>query len=112
MADDKTIPNMDEKDLRKLALAIADKEIFGSWMIRKGDMERMLQSIFMVLLFMDEPLPNNVEHFYEYYSSAAPMGVNGYPTFLSVRMINMHDWKKLAPLVNELIDNKDKFING
>ncbi len=112
MATDKTIPNIQEIDLRKLALAIADNEIFGSWMIREGDMESMLRSIFMVLLFMDEPLPDNVAHFYEYYSESSPMGINGYPIFMSLKMINAHDWQNLAPLVNELIEQKDKFING
>lgn len=104
-----TLPNRPDAELRRLALDIADNQVFGSWNIRNP--ERELTMVFMALLFVKaEDMPTDIGAIYEYYKDAGPVGFNGYPIFHSCRLLNMHDTDVVQKYVDEILETKRKFL--
>jgi hypothetical protein len=100
---------MTDEEIKKLALDIRSNLVFGSWNIRKEEFERMVGSVFMPLLFMDEESRKQMKdeeifHIYEYMSQAGPRSINGYPMFMSFRSINKTDAEKLFKVIAALED--------
>ncbi len=99
---------VDHGELKKLAVALFSNQLFTSSHIEKGQ-EHLASSIFMPLLFLDndgrEQLAAKKPHvFYEFMSEAGPRAINGYPIFMSVKMLVKEDWdlvKEMAAKMGE-----------
>jgi len=48
--------------------------------------------------------------FYEYLTQACERGINGYPTFMSVQIINKEDFAKFREIAKALREAKDKVL--
>ena len=89
--------NKDPEALTQLAKDIAANLVFIDKMIRPGD-ESLTGMIFMPLMmgafaeFTPESVRDTVGMVYEYYDKALPRGINGYPIFMSMALINKHDF--------------------
>lgn len=107
----KYTPRSDE-EIRTLAEDLYRGRIFTDRHI-KGDGERMARSVFMGLNFLsDKDLKMyrkwNVGLFYEYMDKACPVSVNGYPTFMSFRILSEDDAKRLFTMhdkIKSAVDN-------
>ena len=106
---------MEEKELRQLAIDIAENKVFGTFHMNKCEIANM-SSVFMPLVFMtdeqrEKMSKDKVVHLYEYYSEAGPRSVNGMPCFMSVRNIVNKDWKKIVKFIAEYNRKKTTFLN-
>jgi hypothetical protein len=101
---------MDEPDLRKLALAIVNHEVFGTWCIPEDKMRDCLAHVFMPVAYLSlQSFPDNVGHLYEYTAAAIGTTVHGYPKFVSMRLMTDEDADHLHPLVQELVAKREQF---
>ena len=102
---------MSEPERRQLALDIMDGKIFGTWNVRKTDGPETIGMIFMPLV-LGAKLPKGVAHIYEYLSEAGPRSINGYPCFMSLRMLMKEDATAIFPMMDELKKQRDAFMKG
>lgn len=102
--------DMEEGELRKLALEIIEGTVFGTWNVPEHD-TGLIGCVFMPLAFGLE-LPPNVAQVYEYISKAESRGVNGYPSFFSCRLMTENDAKRLYPMLQELRESRQSFLNS
>ena len=56
-----------------------------------------------------EEFINNCGMLYEYYSEAAPRGVNGMPFFYSCKIVSIEDTKKFNDMYNEYVKVREEF---
>ncbi len=96
-----------EQELRQLALDLKANKIFASTQIPEQDSD-LLGSIFMILSLMNEEqhaefVAKKPAFVYEYYEAAGAHGVNGYPSFTSMRFVSEDElpfikkyWDELA----------------
>jgi hypothetical protein len=88
----------------ELAQEIWAGRIFTSQHVRDpGD----ISMVFMVLAFLDNgfrdwALENNIAVLYEEMSKAGPRGVNGYPCFFSMKMLDKEDAQAVFDRVREI----------
>jgi hypothetical protein len=81
-----------EKELIQLAEDIHQGRVFTDRHIRPGDVETMGTMIFMPLIFMEGKEIKKFQKdppglIYEYLNRAGPRSINGYPTFMSFRIV-------------------------
>lgn len=82
-------------DMWVLAEAVHAGRVFGSWMFPdEAEAERMMGMVFLPLLLGAE-VPRNTAHIYEYLSEAGPRQVNGYPIFMSMRLLTKDQTEEL-----------------
>jgi len=98
-----------EQELRQLALDLKANKIFTSTQIPPEDSD-LLGSVFIILALMDEKqhaefLAKKPAFVYEYYSEAGPYGVNGYPSFMSMRFVAEDE----LPLIKQFWDELAAF---
>lgn len=105
------IVDMEDKELRQLAVDIVDGRVFGTWNIPEDELKGLLASVFMPLIFIKERLPENLGHIYEYLSEAGERAINGYPMFMSMRFLSKDDTNKIKPLCAQLEQQKQEFLN-
>jgi len=105
---------MKEKELRQLAVDIAENKVFGTFHMNKCEIAN-ISMVFMPLAFMaDEQKQkmsdNKVVHLYEYYDKEGPRSVNGMPIFMSMNNIVSKDWKKIVKYIGEYEIKKKSFL--
>lgn len=100
---------MNDEELRKLAMAVVERKVFGSWMLGPNEPPNTLGLVFMPLL-LGARLPPNVGAVYEYYSEAGPRSINGYPTFFSCRVLTKTDTKNIQPYIDKLAQQRKEFL--
>ena len=99
---------MNDKEIKQLAVDIFENRVFGTWCMHRND-ACFVGSVFLPIALGAE-VGKDVEHVYEYLSEAGTMGINGYPTFFSCRLLRKVDWEKLKPLLTKLKEAKDKVL--
>lgn len=125
---------MEPQDIRQLASDIVDGRVFTSWHIAKEDLGN-LGMIFMPLLFMSarDKAEDETEHdylkrldeaeknkenartaamFYEFLDQAGLRCINGYPMFMSLKMLRQEDAEPLRQAIREYQEFKTKWQNG
>jgi hypothetical protein len=98
-----------EQELRQLTLDLKANKIFASTQIPPED-SSLLGSIFLILSLMDEQqhadfVAKKPAFVYEYYTEAGSHGVNGYPSFLSMRFVTEDE----LPLIKQYWDELEAF---
>lgn len=88
-----------EEKISEIAKGIVANEVFISWQISERD-QHMLGMIFMPLMFMDElttkQMQNNkITHLWAKMNTAGPRGINGYPIFSGMGMLNQDDARRI-----------------
>lgn len=88
-------PRLTPAEISEVAKDYQAGHIFGSWQIPDTQID-MLPSIFMVLIFMSEIavkeiLEAKALYCYEHMRHAGPRSINGYPIFMSCRLIQKED---------------------
>ena len=97
------IPNRTEKELKQLAMEMCTGAVFSDWNISKYDYQSSFTSVFMVMALADPAtLPPNIGMVYEHISQAGPRSVNGYPMFMSCKMLSREDSEKLWTMLQEM----------
>lgn len=89
------VPKTDD-EIKKPVLGVLENRVFTSDFVQtNSDLPR----VFMVLAFaspetVTEMQEQKISMFYEAYTEAAPVGVNGYPVFFSCHMLNAEDHER------------------
>ncbi len=92
----KRVPKTDE-ELKQIAEDLWAGRIFSDRNIKRAE---DIPMVFMALIFLKKEQIEQLEKqqmdfFYEYMSQATPTGVNGMPTFFSVRMLTKPETKRM-----------------
>ena len=99
-----------DDELKTLAFDIEAGNVFTNLHIDENDLDAStLRSIFMPLASMsqsqvDDLHKDEIDLFYEHVSKAEQRSVNGYPIFMSVRMLNNTDLMRLKEFHDKLKD--------
>jgi hypothetical protein len=104
-------PRRSETELRQLALDIMEGKVFHDRMIEKEDGE-MIRSIFLPLSLALIPV-EAVQTWgltYQYFTEAGERGVNGYPVFMSVKIVHREDMPFLSKLTEEIKARREAFL--
>ncbi len=105
---------MNDKEKKTLAVDIVDGKVFGTWSIGEADIN-VIPMIFMPLALADKKVLQSMEtdkirQVYEYMDKAGPRGINGFPTFFSMHLINEDDWKEVREICLAYKKQKDEFM--
>lgn len=97
-----------DEEVNELAKQGYRGEIFFSWQIREHDMN-LLGMIFMPIMFLNdiqrkEWLRDGAFHFYGLMSEASPRGINGYPMFMGMGMLNKEDSHRVHKRIVEIME--------
>lgn len=98
------ILNQTDEQLKTLALDIFAGRVFTDRHIRQPN---LFQSVFMVFAFMEQEQLEKLKEnppglIYEYLSEAGEICINDHPMFLSVKMLNQEDAKKVFKLIEQI----------
>ena len=104
-------------ELEQLAQDVAAGKVFTDRDVAPDDYEAMVASIFKLMLFGQIVLDmydegKEVGMVYEYLSEAGPMSVNGYPSFMSVKVLDMDDFEKFRVRLVEILDWQDERVKS
>ena len=104
-------PPLSDEEVKKVALGSLHGQVFGTWMLEERD-ARLIPSIFMVMAFMDdialkEMKRDGIVHLYEWWDRAGPRSINGFPSFMSCRMLNAEDSLRIQNKMNEIKEALD-----
>lgn len=105
---------MNDKEKKTLAVDIVEGRVFGTWSIREDNIN-IIPLIFMPLALANKDIlegmeKDNITQIYEYMDKAGPRGINGFPTFFSMHMINEDDWKEVRAMCEKYKKQKNEFI--
>ena len=106
---------MDEKQLKELAIDIAENKVFGTFNMSENDLNH-INVVFMTMTFLDDEQRQRMKdaevvHIYEYHDKAGPRSVNGMPCFMSHQEILKNDWEKVIKYVKEYQTRVKSFLN-
>lgn len=97
--------SMTDEEIKKLA-----EDMYKGLIFTDGHVDRReeIAMVFMPLSLMGKDdienlTKNSPGMIYEYIDKAGPMAINGMPIFLSFRMVNMEDTKKVIDCYNKII---------
>lgn len=96
------VPAQTEEVLKELAKAMVSNMIFTDLHLHQDP--HMIGSVFMPIAFgaMANYDLSTLGLLYEYMDKAMPRSINGYPCFMSVRMLNRDDATKMLEYVKKL----------
>jgi len=112
---DSTQTIRDAKALAKIGVGIAEGRIFCSAQIPPNEQEHMLRMVFMPLVFMKpsdraKMIDRQVAILFEEVKEAAPMGVNGFPVFMSFQTLTTEEWTIVLSKIKEYDEMKKKLL--
>jgi hypothetical protein len=96
------IPAQGDEKIKKIAQDIVHNLIFTDHHYRNQQEQiELLGMTFMPIIFggLSDVDPNDLGMIYEYMDKALPRSINGYPCFMSCRVMNKPDTKKVFELV-------------
>ena len=98
---------MSREEFKRFVKDVRENRIFVSAMIPPEQIESVMPMVFMPLALgaLSEASPDFIKSIgvvWEYYSEAVPMGINGYPMFMSCRFMHKLDWERAVSAVSAL----------
>jgi hypothetical protein len=105
---------MTDDELRTFIIDYVDGKIFTMQHIPDNQVKHILHSVFMPLIFFDgfDDAPREVLDelgtIYQYYDQAGKLSINGFPIFMSMRIMWRGDWERVVPKIQELLEKRAK----
>lgn len=96
---------------------IIENKVFHDRQIDEAHRDRLFRTIFMPTMFMNSDAHGVSEAVsqwglvYEYLSEAGPRSVDGYPIFLSMRIVHKDDMPTLIAIVEDFVNKRDEMLN-
>ena len=108
-------PVRDDKELKKIAMDLADGKIFTDRHFSQREAETLAQMVFMPLALMDEQqvplfMAEQPHLIYEYYDKAGPRAINGYPMFFSMQWLRKDESIIMFEYYDKLLEMKKEFM--
>lgn len=109
-----TYESKTDQELKSLAFDIVSGQVFYDQMIHESEVERIMPIVFMPIGLMQKDqlkvlIDDDVAMFYEYFHKSMDRGINGYPTFMSCRMLDKTDKKRLVVFIKEVNEFKNQY---
>lgn len=100
-------PKTDD-EIKQMALDLRAGRIFTDRDLPKED-AHLLTSVFIILGLLDNEAIAEIKNnppamIYEYMSEAGPRSVNGYPMFMSMKMLSKEDMPRLIAVFERLAE--------
>jgi hypothetical protein len=104
-------PHTDD-ELKQIAIDLFEGRIFTDRHLKSMEDARMVFMLIPLGAFAEAPPEyiDNIGMIYEYLSEAGPRSVNGYPSFLSLRVLSKEQTEKMLNFYDEYIKLKESFI--
>jgi hypothetical protein len=104
---------MTDAELKQLAVDISEGKVFGSWMLPPERAQDLMHVVFMPLaLGADKTIQEaDVWGVYQYTDKATRTTKDGFPLFMSFKILTKEDCAKLAPLLDKLRQLKQEFMS-
>jgi len=101
-----------DEELKEIAMGINSGTIFTDRHIPENQ-KNMLPMVFMVISLMDEKarkkwIASEPGMIYEYLSAASPRGVNGLPSFFSMRILTKDETQKVIDYMDKIKEAVEK----
>jgi hypothetical protein len=98
-------PKMEDEALKELVLGVCDSRVFGDWNLRPSDAKSAMPIVFMPLglgAFAEAPRSalERVGAIWEWLDKAGRRSINGYPSFMSMHVINKDDWERARAAID------------
>jgi len=108
-----------DEELKQIALDLYSGRIFCDRHISADVLKRdphFIKMVFMTLCFMDSKWlgrlrKEKANFFYEYWDKAGPRGINGYPSFISMRYLKGEETKRMFEFYNKIKSGVDEALN-
>lgn len=106
-------PRMTNESLKKFVLGFCDGRIFTNLHIRNLD-SRLLRLVFLPFALADATHvdPDKLGLVWEWKSEATPRAINGYPTFISARLMHEEDWKIAEKAIRKEMKRRENIEIG
>lgn len=98
------VPRMSDEDLRRFVLGYCDGQIFTNRQIKKP---RDVLAVFLPLVLWKDPSLDGIGLLWEWLSQAGPRSVNGYPQFMSVRLMREEDWERASAAIERELKRRE-----
>lgn len=97
---------MSREELAAFVLGVCDGKIFTLHHIRESERKSMAGMVFMPIFFgaFSGLWPGELEQVgtvWEYLHEAGPLSINGYPIFMSLRVICKDDWERAIKAIDK-----------
>ena len=104
-----SVPSLTEEQIREIARGMIDGTVFTSMQLRD---KNLLPNVFMPLIFLDEATRIDIERSgvaecYAYMKDSTGMGINGYPTFMSMGLLKPDDADCIIEKYNRMLEALD-----
>ena len=96
-----------DKELKEIAKDVVENKIFTDWHIREFEFKATAPMVFMPLMFLEKEQVEGMKDagmVYEYYDKAGPRSINGYPIFMSMRVLH----KDQSELLKKYMDKYEQ----
>lgn len=104
------IPRMAEDELRKFVLDYCDGRLLTLDQVRDPSMVRL---VFPVLVMGDISKMydvNEIGTVWEHSDKALPRSINGYPMFITARVMHVDDWRRACAAINREMDRRNEMV--
>lgn len=113
VAPGKCVPKMPRAGLAKFVMDFCDGKVFTSAHVHDSQTENLLHIIFLPLALgglhgLYEHEVKNIGLIWEHLSQAGYRGINGYPTFMSCRLMHKDDWDTARKAIKREMERRDK----
>lgn len=97
-----------EAEIRRLALDVLSGQVFGTWSLKKHEMNS-IGMIFMPIMLMGDIQRKAIQrdgivHFYGHMRDSFERSINGLPMFHAVHMLDAADTERLNKWIERLND--------
>ena len=104
------LPRLSDTDLRKFVDDFVSNRIFTSAQLNEGNVN-LLPMVFMPLGLgsLAHLQPDSLKQIgcvWEYIDRAGPRSINGLPTFISMNLLHIEDWKRAVPAIDKEIKRR------
>lgn len=101
------------EELKQIAMDIYDQKVFIDRYCRPEEIGMVFMPIILgCFKDQDKEYLEDIGLIYEYYSEAGPRGINGKPTFTSLKLLSKGDTNIMFDYYNEYKELKDKFAKS
>lgn len=106
------VPRMSDEDLKRFVLGYCDGRVFTIHDLRLDD-PHLLRCVFLPLAFSNLSDHYDVEQVgtvWEWRQDAGPRAINGYPTFISLRVMHRDDWDRARQAIARELERRDALV--
>lgn len=98
----KKVPRLEDDEIKRVAKGLVEGHVFTATMCPPD----MIGHVFMVAALggLSDFDPDDVAMLYEWLDKAGERGINGYPMFMSCRVVCHDDWNRVVEMAEKIVN--------